>query len=66
MFGAINMNEITEWEKTSFPVGNVALHGTRSATLRLVDSRTIRFSKRTKNGLHGIKRPTWSTRLTAE
>jgi hypothetical protein len=45
------------------------LHGTRSVTLRLVNSRTIQLSKRTKKGLHGIKqikRPTRTTQLTAE
>jgi hypothetical protein len=45
------------------------LHGTRSVTRRLVNSRTIRLSKGTKNGLHGIKgikRPTRPTQLTAE
>jgi hypothetical protein len=45
------------------------LHGTRSVTLRLVNSQTIRLSKRRKNGLHRIKRikrPTRPTQLTTE
>jgi hypothetical protein len=47
-----------------YPMLPYMLHGTQSVTLRLVNSRTIQLSKRTKNGLHRIKRIKRPTRTT--